>query len=184
MINNILIQFASETASTEEVSGFGALGIDGKAFIVQFITFLIVFWILKKYVFGKIVDILDKRQKTIDEGVKSALEMTESKEKLEKEVAKLKGDARKQADEILSESKAQSEEIIAKAEETANSKADKMISDAKKKIEEEAEKSRRNLKSEIVSLVVDTTEKLIGAKVDSARDKDIINKSLKAGGDK
>jgi len=180
VINNVFIQFAS-SAPAEEAGGFGALGIDLKAFIVQLITFVIVFYILKKYVFGRIVEVLDKRQKIIEEGVKSAKDMTAQKEKLEKEVAKLKSEARTQADEILAESKVQSEEMIAKATETANEKTDKMIADAKKKIEEETDRSRRSLKNEIVALVVDTTEKLIGSKVDASKDKALIDEALKSG---
>lgn len=180
MINNVLVQFASES-SAESAGGFAALGLDLKAFIIQLITFLIVFYVLKRYVFDWIVKTLDKRQKIIEEGVKSAQDMTEQKDKLEKEVAKLKSEARTQADEILAESRAQSEEMIAKATDAASEKTDKMITDAKKKIEEETERSRRSLKSEIVSLVVDTTERLIGTKVDATKDKTLIDDALKSG---
>lgn len=176
-----LTGFASEAAgSAEAASGFGALGVDLKAFIVQFITFLIVFFILKKYVFSKIVEVLDKRQNVIEEGVKSAQAMTEQKEKLEKEVAKMRSEARKQADEIIAESRNQAEDIVAKAELATTAKTDKMLADAKVKINEETEKSRRGLKAEIVSLVVDTTEKLIGSKVDTAKDQKIIDEAVKS----
>lgn len=176
-----LTGFASEAAgSAEAASGFGALGVDLKAFIVQFITFLIVFFILKKYVFSKIVEVLDKRQNVIEEGVKSAQAMTEQKEKLEKEVAKMRSEARKQADEIIAESRNQAEDIVAKAELATTAKTDKMLADAKVKINEETEKSRRGLKAEIVSLVVDTTEKLIGSKVDTAKDQQIIDEAVKS----
>jgi len=181
VVNILLTQFASETSSAEEAGGFGALGIDLKAFIIQLLTFLIVFYVLKKYVFGRAVDILDKRQKTIEQGIKSAQDMTLQKEKLEKDVAKLRVQAREQADEILSETKAQSEDMLYKAELNATKLTDKMIEDAKKKIEEESERSRRNLKAEIVSLVVDTTEKLIGKKVKSVEDKAMIEDSLSRG---
>lgn len=183
MIYTALTQFAA-SESGEKAGGFAALGLDLGAFIVQFVTFLIVFWILKKYVFWRIVEVLDKRQKTIEDGVRSAQEMTQEKEKLEKEVAKIKAEARDKADEILAESKAQSDEILTKATESAETKTDKMIADAKKKIEEESERSRRDLKSEVVSLVVDTTEKLIGFKVDASKDKAIIDEALKADGGK
>lgn len=181
MISNVFIQFASTVAPEGEASGFGALGIDLKAFIIQLVTFLIVFYILKRYVFGRIVDVLDKRQKIIEEGMKSAKDMTAQKEKLASEVAKLKSEARAQADEILAQSRNQSDEIIAKAGRSASTKADKMIADAKKKITEETERSRRSLKSEIVALVIDTTERLIGVKVDASKDKAIIDQALKSG---
>ncbi|MEK7621081.1 MAG: F0F1 ATP synthase subunit B [Patescibacteria group bacterium] len=181
-MNNVTQFAASETG--EKAGGFAALGLDLSSFIVQLITFLIVFYILKKYVFGRIIDVLDKRQKTIEQGVKSAQDMTEQKEKLEKEVAKLRSEARIQADDILAESRKQSEEIVAKSAEAATAKTDKMIEDAKKKIDEEADRSRRSLKNEIVTLVVDTTEKLIGSKVDANKDKALIDQALKSGSGK
>lgn len=183
-MHNALIQFASSSTPAEEAGGIGALGLDLGAFIVQLVTFVIVFYILKKYVFGYIVNMLDKRQKVIEQGVQSAKDMTAQKEELDVEVAKLKSEARTAADEILSQSHSQAEEIIAKAGQTAETKADKILVDAKKKIEEETEQARRNLKSEIVALVVGTTEKLIGAKVDVHKDKAIIDQALKPSQDK
>lgn len=180
MINTALTQFASSTTPAEDAGGIAALGLDLEAFIVQLITFVIVFYILKKYVFGYIVNILDKRQKVIEQGVQSAKDMTAQKEELDVEVAKLKSVARGAADEILTQSHSQAEEIITKAGQTAEAKADKMLVDAKKKIEEETEQARRGLKSEIVALVVGTTEKLIGAKVDVEKDKAIIDQALKS----
>lgn len=180
MIYNALVQFAKVT-SPEEAGGFGALGLDPKAFIVQLITFLIVFYILKKYVFGRIIDVLDKRQKVIEQGLRSAKDMTAQREKLASEVAELQAEARARADEILAESRSQSEAIITKASQSASEKADKMVTEAKKKITEETERSRRSLRSEIVAIVVDTTEKLIGAKVDAHKDKAIIDQALKTG---
>ena len=182
MVHTVLTQFASESAAAS--GGFGALGLDLKAFIVQLVTFLIVFYVLKRYVFDWIIKTLDKRQKIIEEGVKSAQDMTEQKDKLEKEVAKIKSEARTQADEILAQSRTQSEEMIAKASESASEKTDKMIIEAKKKIEEETDRSRRSLKNEIVALVVDTTEKLIGSKVDATKDKALIDDALKSGNGK
>jgi hypothetical protein len=56
-IDNLTI-FASETA--KEAEGIAALGIDGKTFIVQLITWLIVFTVLVKFVFKPIVNVLQK----------------------------------------------------------------------------------------------------------------------------
>jgi hypothetical protein len=38
-----------------EEGGIAALGVDGKALVLQIITFVLVFWLLKKFAMPKIV---------------------------------------------------------------------------------------------------------------------------------
>ena len=52
-MKEVVLKFGAEGA--DGASGFGALGLDGRAFIVQLITFLLVFYILNKFVFGRVV---------------------------------------------------------------------------------------------------------------------------------
>ena len=59
-----LTQFADST------SGIGALGLDWKAFIIQLITFVLAFFILKRYAFVPIGKIMQQRRETIESGVK------------------------------------------------------------------------------------------------------------------
>ena len=54
------------TEEADSASGIAALGFDAKAFIIQLITFLIVLFVLKKYVFGRVVELLEKRRETIE----------------------------------------------------------------------------------------------------------------------
>ena len=61
---NSLLQFAAEgTEHVEEASGgISALGLNAKAFLFQLITFVIVLVLLRKYVYGKLVDTLKARR--------------------------------------------------------------------------------------------------------------------------
>ncbi len=174
---NIVNNFASETA--EASGGFGALGIDAKAFLIQFVTFVLVFVVLKKFVFKPITNVLDSRQKAIDEGLKLTNELTAEKEKLEAEVAKVSKEARKQADELISATKDQADTMIKEAEDNAQKKADKILEDAKKKIEQEAASIKRAIEKEAVELVIKATEVVASQKIDAKKDQVLIADAIR-----
>lgn len=169
-------QFGSEAA---EASGLAALGVDGKAFLIQFVTFVLVFFVLKKYAFTPIIASLEARRKTIEDGLKLTTEMVEERAKLEKEVAKIEQEARKESDQILASTRDQADGIVKAAELKAQAKADNMMSDAKKKIEEETLRARRSLEKDMVNLVVEATEFVAHEKIDATKDKKLIADALK-----
>lgn len=172
-----VIRFAAE--ETAEESGFAALGFDLTAFLIQLVTFLLVFYILKRFAFGRVVEMLERRRKTIEEGVALTTKMQEEKAKLDKEVSKQRAEARKEADRILADGHSQAAEIIKAAEESAQEKADNIMSDARQKIEDETARARRNLEKEIVGLVINATEAVTREKLDADKDRKLISDALK-----
>ena len=181
-MNSFITQFAhaeEAAAHVEEASGIGALGINSKAFIIQLITFLLVFLILRRWVFKPVVGYLDERQKTIDKGVKLTSELSNQKEELDREAAQIRKTARKEADKAVSDAHAQSTAMVKEAEEAAQAKAQAILDDAEKKIQEEAARARRNLESEMVNLVIEATEKVTREKLDAKKDNALVSAALK-----
>ena len=173
---NFVTQFAAEEA---EASGFEALGFDPKAFLIQLVTFLLVFYILKRFAFGKIVEMLETRRKTIEEGVGLTAKMREEKEKLEKEIALKRAEARREADQVIAASQAQTAGIIKEAEDAAKEKAERILADAKQKIEDETARAKRDLEREMVDLVIEATEAVTRQKLDAKKDNQLIADALK-----
>ena len=177
MIDSLITQFASEAAEKE---GFAALGFDPKAFLIQLVTFLLVFYILKRYVFGLIVDMLEKRRLTVEEGVRLSQEAKANAEKLEREIAAAHKQVRQDADKLLADTKDQADGIIRTAEQSAGAKAENILADAKKKIIEETERARRALERETVELVIQATEAVSREKLDATKDAALIKDALRA----
>jgi F-type H+-transporting ATPase subunit b len=182
MLNTFLTQFAASENHAEEASGFAALGFDPKAFIIQLITFLLVFYILRRFAFGKIVELLERRRQTIEEGVRLTAKMSEEKEKLDKEVAQKLAEARRQADEIIAASHEQAKTMVKDAETAAETKAATILAEAKKKIDEETARARRKLEHEMVSLVAEATEVIVEEKLDPKKDAALLTKALRSQG--
>lgn len=173
----LLTRFAAEEAETAQ--GIAALGIDPKAFIIQLITWVLVFVVLIRFVFKPIVRILQQRQDAIDEGMRLTTEMVAEKDKLETEVEKTLKKARKEADEILGKTHEQATQIIKDAEEAAQAKVNAMIADAHNKIADETTKARRKLEKEVLELVVEATEIVTEEKIDAKKDASLLARALK-----
>lgn len=176
MFETVLTKFAAEEAEAE---GFAALGFDPKAFIIQLITFLLVFYVLKRFVFGRVIDLLEKRRLTIEEGLKLTSKMAEEKAKLDREAAEIRKAARQQADEVIADSHQQAGTMIKEAEANAAEKAEHIVAEARQKIEDETARARRDLEREMVNLVIEATEKVTHEKLDAKKDNALITNALK-----
>lgn len=168
--------FASEEVQS---SGIGALGINPGAFVIQLITFVLVFALLKKFAFGPIVKLLEERRKVIDDGVKLGQKLEKERAKLDGEITKVMRDARIEADKIISNGQKEAREIMREAEKSGQRKVETMLADAEARIAEETQQAKRRLENEIVGMVSDATEAIVGEKVDSVKDAKIIDKAMK-----
>ncbi len=176
MTNSFLTNFGAEAAEKE---GFAALGFDPKAFLIQLVTFLLVFYILKRFVFGRVVDMLEKRRVTIEEGVKLSAEAKAEAQKLQAEVAQAHKDARAEAQKLLAITKDEASGILKTVEVEANKRAEKILLDARKKIVDETAAARRALEGETVELVIAATEAVSKEKLDATKDAALIKDALK-----
>jgi F-type H+-transporting ATPase subunit b len=163
----------------EGSSGIGALGIDGKALVIQLITFLLAFWVLRKYAFGPIIKLMDERRKTIESGVTLGEKMRKDEAAMEAKVEKTLHEARKQADGIIAAAQETGRDAVRDAEDKARGKAAGIIKSAEEQIKSDTQRARKQLEGELVGLISDATEAIIGEKVDAKKDAQLIDRALK-----
>lgn len=167
------------TYFAEEASSGGILGFSVNAFLIQLITFIFVFLILKRFAFKPIVKMLEKRRQTIEDGVLLGEKMAKKEAELEGEADKVIREARVDADRIIANAHKESREVIREAEKSAKAKADAVMKEADERIGEDAERARRGLEKDLVGLVSEATEAVVHEKVDSKKDAEIVSAALK-----
>ena len=167
------------TQFADSSSGLASLGIDGKAFIIQLITFLLVFWVLKRWAFGPIVKLMDQRRKTIEDGVSLGEQMRKDKAELEDQVAKTLHEARVKGDGLVADAQDEARDVIHEAEAKAQEKAEIILNEAKERTKQEVARARKQLEGEIVGLISDATEAIIDEKVDATKDASLIDRALR-----
>lgn len=153
--------------------------IDIKLIIAQAVNFGIVLLVLWKFAYKPILKTLNDRSSKIEKGIKDAensqIKLAEM-EKKEKEVL-LK--AREEAQKIINQAEKTAMVNVQELEIKAKEQSEKTLEEAKKQIEQEKNKAVKEAKSEIAELVMSATEKIIGEKMDSNRDNELIEKAIK-----
>lgn len=162
-----------------EASGPAALGISLQAFVIQLLTFLIVFLALKKWAFGPIIKMLNQRRELIEDGVSLGEKMQAQEADAEAKVAEQLHAARQKADGLLADADTEARQRIQKAEEAAKGRTDAMIKDAEAQIKQASDRERKRLEKDVVALVSEVSEAVIQEKVDAKKDAAIIDKALR-----
>lgn len=168
-------------ANTESHSPsiFEALGLNWTLLIEQAIAFLILVWILGKFVYPVLIKSIDTRREQIEAGMKEAQESHAALEKAEAKVEELLAQARTEADEILARSHQEAGAMVAEAEAKAQHRAEQIVTDARAQLETDVIKAREALKKDTIALVATATERVIDEKLDERKDASLISKALK-----
>lgn len=173
---SLAITYFGQSSSS---SGISSLGINLKSFVFQLITFLIVLFILRRWVFPKLVATLEERRKTLEASLTQARLTEETLQKAEAKAGEILQAARAQADTALAEAQAKAEEIIAKGETAASERGARIIAEAEERLGKERERLHGELRGELAELVAITTEKVLRQKLNQREDRALIERSLK-----
>lgn len=160
-------------------SGLGALGVDGQAFVIQLLTFVLAYLALRHWAFGPILKVLRERRDKIEQGVKLGEQMKKEKAELEDTVSKTLHASRQEADAIIAGAQDTAHQTVLEAEDKARSKAAGILQDAESRITQDTARARQQLEKELAGLVADATEAVIEEKVDAKKDAELIDRALK-----
>jgi F-type H+-transporting ATPase subunit b len=170
------LSYLAEAAQPpESAGGLAALGLNWQSFLFQLITFVIVLVLLRKFVYKRLIKTLEDRRAAVEESLEQAAETAKKLQDAEKTVA----DARTQADEVVSASRKEATQMLADAEQKAARRAEHIVEEAKAQMDIELEKARRALKQDTAQLVAQATERILGEKLDPAKDERLIATALK-----
>lgn len=141
---------------------FQTFGVSWSKFIAQIILFLIVYWILKKYAFGPILEVLNERRRRIEEGQHNAEKIKKQLAEAELRYQEVLRKANDEATRLIEEARASSDAHTQKQLQQAIKDAEGIIVKARESIEQERHKMVAEVKKDMVDLVVHTTAKVVG----------------------
>ena len=125
------------------------------------VIFGLVFFLLAKFGFPIITDMVDKRSAKIAKSLKDADELEARMAAWKAEHEKLMAEARRERSLLLKEAADNREHIIAEAKARAQSEADKILADARHAIALEKEAAIRDVRKEVALLSVQVAEKVL-----------------------
>lgn len=154
-------------------------GINPILLIAQIINFLVVFYVLKRYLYKPILTMLKTRDNTIKEGLKQAEEARLLLEKTAERERETLRKAQNQAKELIEETKRQREELLSLAEEAARKQAERILTEAREQITFETREVEKRLTSHISDLAIQLLNQSVGDLVNKDQQELIVRQALK-----
>jgi len=145
------------------------LGLNLGYIFVQIFNFLILFVVLRAWVYKPILGLLEKRRKVIAEGIENARVAAEARANAEKEAAKILAEAQAEANHIVREATERAQAATKDVRAAAEAEAARIIESAKADAEAERNRILGDLRGQIAALAIAATQKLLGEALDEKR---------------
>ncbi|WP_436963070.1 F0F1 ATP synthase subunit B [Staphylococcus xylosus] len=173
--------------ATTNMFVLGAAGVSGVQWgtiIVTCITFGILLLLLKKFAWGPLKDVMDKREHDINKDIDDAEQAKLNAQKLEEQNKQTLKETQDEVQRILEDSKVQArkqhEEIIHEA----NIRANGMIETAQNEINSEKERAIADINNQVSELSVLIASKVLQKEISEQDQKALVEKYIKEAGDK
>jgi F-type H+-transporting ATPase subunit b len=152
-----------------------ALGINIGYLGMQIVLFVILFLVLRGYLYNPLIKVLEERKAKIAKGLEDARQAAIARDNADAEAKKILDDARAEAAKIRADASIQADEqassILAKASEDAKAVVANAGADA------EAERNRilADMRSQVAAIALAAANKVVGASLDESRQRALID---------
>lgn len=143
------------------------------------LAFLVVFFVLAKWGFPAIINMVDNRKKYIDESLEKARQAASQLENIKQKSESLLQEAREKQASILKEAAATRDAIVEKAQDKAREESARILGEAKAEIENQKQAAISEIREQVAILSVEVSEKILRKKLSTDEAQmDYINQML------
>ena len=143
------------------------------------VCFGITFFILKRYAFGFIQKAIDERRERIHRSIEEAEKARTEARRLLEEHRALIGQARGQAEQILSEARKVAESMARRVKEETETDRQRRLEETKRQIEAETQRALEQIRTEVAELTLIATTKVTGKVLEDADHKRLIDEAIR-----
>lgn len=136
-------------------------GLDWRLLVIQMVNFGILLFVLKRFLYGPVMSMLDERKRVIEQGVKDAEDAARKNKEAEAEGKIIIADATREGDSIIAKAQVRAEEKGATIMSAAEEKAALLARDAEMRAQETKEKAMRESREEIAKAAILVAEKIL-----------------------
>lgn len=155
------------------------VGFDWRMAVMNLINFLVIFYILKKFLFVPISKKMTEREGVIREGIENATKAKSELQMAEQRARELIDAAKQESNSIIQASHEEAKMLAESMQQKARHEIEVIVAQAKKNIDIEKQEMRDELRKETVELVILAVEKILGERLDQKGDEKFIQNILK-----
>ncbi|HFE6041737.1 TPA: F0F1 ATP synthase subunit B [Staphylococcus aureus] len=170
---------------TDNLFVLGAAGgVEWGTVIVQVLTFIVLLALLKKFAWGPLKDVMDKRERDINRDIDDAEQAKLNAQKLEEENKQKLKETQEEVQKILEDAKVQARQQQEQIIHEANVRANGMIETAQSEINSQKERAIADINNQVSELSVLIASKVLRKEISEQDQKALVDKYLKEAGDK
>jgi len=154
-------------------------GVEWQLLLAQVINFLVIFYLLKRFLYKPLFNLLKKRADAIKEGVKQAEEGKKALDEALVKEKKLIKEAQDTARKIIADAREHGTQLAKEIEDRAKKQTDRMIEEAKVQIAREAKLAEQQLNKHVAEISIEMLKKSLGSVFGEKEQSEIVSKAVK-----
>lgn len=158
------------------------LTVDPYWILVSLVQFLILYWLLRRFLWGPVTRTLDDRARRIREGLDLAEAAKQERERMKHEVEQLLSQARREAAEIAERTTKAAEAAAADIKAQGKTEADRIREKGRTDAQHLHDQALAQLRKEAASMVVFAASRILGREISPEQHRALIERSLDEAG--
>jgi F-type H+-transporting ATPase subunit b len=160
------------------VEFFNAFGVDLPKLFFQIVNFLLLLWLLNRFLFPRVVQMLDERAKRISKGLEDAEAAARDRELARAEREAALDEARKEAQAMIARATKIADDSKAEILAEAKAQAEKATSRARDEITAEKERAIAELRTHVAELALEAAGRLVKSEMDGPTQRRLVEEFL------
>jgi F-type H+-transporting ATPase subunit b len=157
---------------------FNAFGVDALKLAFQVVNFLLVLWLLNKFLFSRVLERLDERRTKIEKGLEDAEAAARDRELARAEREAAVAEARREAQAMVARATKMADDTRDEILAAARADAEKATARAREEINAEKEKALAELRTHVAELALDAAGKLVRSEMTAATHRRLVEEFL------
>lgn len=157
---------------------FTAFGVDPLKLAFQIVNFLLLLYLLNRFLFKPVLGRLDERQSRISKGLEQAEAAAHDRELARAEREAAVAEARKEAQEMIARATKIAEDSRTEIVAEARAEAEKVTARAREEITAEKERAIAELRSQVADLALEAAGKLVRSEMSGPTQRRLVEEFL------
>jgi F-type H+-transporting ATPase subunit b len=157
---------------------FEAFGVDIWKLAFQIVNFLVLLYLLNRFLFKPALRRIDERQDKLSQGLEDAAAAARDRDLARAEREAALTEARQESDALVQRAAKTAEATSAEILAEARASAEQLITRASEEIAAEKERALAEIRGEVADLALDAAGKLVGSEMDSPTQRRLVEQFL------
>ena len=157
---------------------FDAFGVDLPKLAFQVINFLLILYLLNRFLFKRVLGLLDERQERIAKGLEDAEAAARDRELARAERESALDEARKEAQAMIARATKIAEDSRTEIVAAARAEAEKVAARATEEITAEKQRAIAELRAQVADLALDAAGRLVKAEMNAPTQRRLVEEFL------